>query len=38
LRQEVERGVVDYHSTSRRYSMNRGLPADVRVALRDLEL
>jgi hypothetical protein len=36
LEQEVERGVVDYDSTSRRYSMNGGLPDDVRLALRDL--
>ena len=36
LEQEVERGVVDYHSTSRRYVLNGALPADVRLALRDL--
>ena len=34
----VERGVVDYHSTSRRYVLNGALPDDVRLALRDLEL
>ena len=38
LDQEVERGVVDYHSTSRRYVLNGALPADVRLALRDLQL
>ena len=34
----AERGVVDYHSTSRRYVLNGALPYDVRLALRDLEL
>jgi hypothetical protein len=38
LDQEVERGVVDYHSTSRRYSMNGHLPDDTKIALRDLAL
>jgi hypothetical protein len=38
LRQEVAAGRVDYLASSRRYSLNGGLPDDVRLALRDLEL
>jgi hypothetical protein len=34
----VAEGRVDYHSTSRRYRLNGGLPDDVRLALRELEL
>jgi hypothetical protein len=37
-RQEVEAGRVDYLASSRRYRLNGGLPADVRLALRELEL
>jgi hypothetical protein len=36
LRQEVERGIVEYHSTSRRYVLNGALPPSVKRALRDL--
>jgi hypothetical protein len=38
MRDLVRSGLVDYHSTSRRYCLNGGLPDDVRLALRDLEL
>jgi len=38
LRQEVAAGRVDYLASSRRYRLNGGLPADVRLALRELEL
>jgi hypothetical protein len=38
LRQEVDAGRVDYLASSRRFVLNGGLPADVRLALRDLEL
>jgi hypothetical protein len=38
LGDEECRGRVDYHSTSRRYRLNGGLPADVVVALRALRL
>jgi hypothetical protein len=34
----VRSGLVDYCGSSRRYVLNGGLPADVRLALRDLEL
>jgi hypothetical protein len=34
----VRRGHVDYHSTSRRYTLNGGLPDDVKAALRELRL
>ena len=34
----VRSGLVDFHSSSQRYELNGGLPADVRLALRDLEL
>jgi len=33
LRDEIRRGSVDYHSTSRRYSLNGGLPEEVKRAL-----
>lgn len=36
LRDEVRRGRVEYHSTSRRYVLNGGLPEDVKQALRKL--
>jgi hypothetical protein len=32
----VRRGHVDYHSTSRHYVLNGGLPDDVKQAFRDL--
>jgi hypothetical protein len=32
LRDEIARGHVDYHSTTRRYSLNGGLPEDVKRA------
>jgi hypothetical protein len=38
LRQEVAAGRVEYHSASRRYVLNGGLPADVRQALLRLDL
>jgi len=38
LRDLVRSGVVDYHSSSRRYVLNGRLPEDVKQALRDLEL
>jgi hypothetical protein len=38
LREELERGVLDYNTTTRRYSLNGALPADVRDALLDLRL
>jgi hypothetical protein len=34
----VRRRVVDYHSTSRRYCLNGGLPDDVKLALAEIEL
>jgi hypothetical protein len=34
----VASGIVDYRSTSRRYVLNDGLPDDVKLALRDLDL
>ena len=36
LREEVASGRIEYHSTSRRYSLNGGLPEDVKRALLDL--
>jgi hypothetical protein len=36
LRDEVRRGTLDYSSTMRRYSLNGGLPEDVKQALLDL--
>lgn len=36
LREELRRGTIEYHSTTRRYVLNGGLPADVRLAVRDL--
>ncbi len=36
LREEIALGRIEYHSTSRRYLLNRGLPADLRRAFRDL--
>lgn len=38
LCEEVDAGHVDYFTSTRRYLLNGGLPADVRLALRDLEL
>jgi hypothetical protein len=38
LRQEVELGRVEFHSRSRRYIVNGGIPEDVKEALRDLRL
>jgi hypothetical protein len=38
LRDLVRSGVVDYHSTSRRYVLNGRLPEDVKQAFRDLGL
>lgn len=38
LRDELRRGRNAYHSTSRRYVWNGGLPADVKQALRHLAL
>jgi hypothetical protein len=38
LRELVASGVVDYHSTSRRYQLNGGLDAETVAALRQLEL
>jgi hypothetical protein len=38
LRDEVRRGRVDYLGFSRRYRLNGGLPDDVKLALRELEL
>ena len=38
LREELALGRIDYHSTSKRYSLNGGIPEDVKAALRDLEL
>jgi hypothetical protein len=38
LREEIERGVIEYHSTSRRYVLNGGLPEDVKAALREIRL
>jgi hypothetical protein len=35
-RDEIRRGRVEYHSTSRRYVLNGGLPEDVKLALQDL--
>jgi hypothetical protein len=34
----IEAGRVDYLASSRRYRLNSGLPDDVRLALRELEL
>jgi hypothetical protein len=36
LREEVASGRVEYHSTSRRFTLNGGLPEDVKRALLDL--
>ena len=36
LRDELRRGRVTYNTTTRRYSLNGGLPEDVKLALRDL--
>jgi hypothetical protein len=36
LRDEVRLGRIEYRSTSRRYLLNGGLPADVKAALRNL--
>lgn len=33
LRNEVRRGRIDYHYTTKRYVLNGGLPADLRQAL-----
>lgn len=33
LRNEVRSGRIDYHSTTRRYRLNGGLPGDVKLAL-----
>ena len=38
LRNEVRRGRIDYHSTTRRYALNGGLDPAVRKALLDLGL
>jgi hypothetical protein len=38
LRDEVRRGRIDYLAFSRRYRLNGGLPDDVKLALRELEL
>jgi hypothetical protein len=38
LRQEIAAGRIDYHSTSRRYVLNGGLPEDVKQAFRELKL
>jgi hypothetical protein len=38
LNDEVRRGRIDYCRSSRRYLLNGGLPDDVKLALRDLEL
>jgi hypothetical protein len=38
LAEEIERGTIDFHSTSRRFALNGAIPADVRDALRSLEL
>ena len=34
LRNEVRSGRIDYHSTTTRYQLNGGLPADVKLAVR----
>jgi hypothetical protein len=36
LRDELRRGRIDYHGSSRRYVLNGGLPEDVKAAMRDL--
>jgi hypothetical protein len=36
LRDELRRGTIEYHSTSRRYTLNGRLPEDVKQALREL--
>jgi hypothetical protein len=38
LRDELRRGHVEYHSSSRRYLLNGGLSEDVKEALRELRL
>lgn len=38
LRNEVQRGRIDYHTTSKRYVLNGGFPAYVKRALLDLDL
>jgi hypothetical protein len=38
LRDELRRGRLVYHSTSRRFELNGHLPAEVREALLDLRL
>jgi hypothetical protein len=36
LRDELARGRIEYHSASRRYVLNGGLPQDVKRALHEL--
>jgi hypothetical protein len=38
LRDELRRGRIVYHATSRRFELNGHLPADVKEALRKLRL
>jgi hypothetical protein len=38
LREEIALGRIEYHSTTRRFTLNGKLPAGVNRALRDLEL
>lgn len=38
LNDEIRRGRIDYSSTMRRYSVNGGMPPDLRDALLDLRL
>jgi hypothetical protein len=38
LRDELRLGRVEYHSTSRRYVLNGGLPEETKAALRELRL
>ena len=38
LRDELRRGRIEYHSTSRRYVLNGGIPEEVKAALRELRL